>query len=213
VYVQRLFEEKRIEVLHDFIRTHSFGVLTVLTAGGLDANHIPFELLSEPHPFGTLRCHVSRANPLWREFKPEVEVLVVFHGPNAYISPSWYPSKNKHGKVAPSWNYVVVHAKGSMRVVEDCKWLRTHLDELTNRHEAGREEPWKISDAPEEFTENLLNYIVGIEIPIAQLVGKWQVSQQHGDANRQGVMEGLLREGCTSAEAIAKLVGESRVTK
>ncbi|HEX7045321.1 MAG TPA: FMN-binding negative transcriptional regulator, partial [Burkholderiales bacterium] len=130
MHVPKHFEETRIDVLHAFIRAHPFATLITLSADGLEANHLPLVFDSEPAPLGTLRGHVARANPVWQHYRPDVDALAVFHGPHAYISPGWYPSKRETGKVVPTWNYVVVHAHGPLRVVEDRAWLRSHLETL-----------------------------------------------------------------------------------
>jgi transcriptional regulator len=206
MYLPVQFEERRIEVLHDLIRAHPLGTLITLTAEGLDANHLPFELDAAPPPYGTLRGHVARANPLWQTFSRDLDVLVVFHGPEAYVSPAWYPTKKETGRVVPTWNYAVVHAYGPLRVIEDRSWLRALVERLTTRHEAGRPEPWRVSDAPADFVERLLDAIVGLEIPIVRLVGKWKVSQNRPPHDRAGVVEGLRREGGAGAAPMADLV-------
>jgi transcriptional regulator len=177
---------------------------------GLDANHIPFEVDPEPLPFGTLRGHIARANPLWRDFSRDVGALVIFQGPSEYISPSWYPSKRETAKVVPTWNYAVVHAHGPLQVIDDRAWLRGFVERLTNRHEAGHREPWKVTDAPSHFIEKQLGAIIGLEIPVTQLIGKWKVNQNRPAKDRAGVVEGLLQEGHDSAVAMASLVRRSR---
>lgn len=206
MYVPKHFEESRVDVLHELIRAHPFGALITLTAAGLEANHIPLVLDPEPTPFGVLHGHVARANPLWHEFQSEVEALVLFQGPHAYISPDWYPSKQEAGKAVPTWNYAVVHAQGPLRVVEDPVWLRSHLEALTDHHEAGRDTPWQVADAPVDFLEKLMSAVVGIEIPITRLFGKWKVSQNRSVADREGVVKGLLQEGHADAAAMAQFV-------
>ena len=171
MYLPKHFEEARVEVLHDLIRAFPLGTLVTLTAGGLDANHIPFEVDPEPSPFGTLRGHVARANPVWRGISAGAEALVIFQGPDTYISPSWYETKAETGKVVPTWNYVVVHAHGVPRFIDDRAWLRAFVTRLTERHEAGRQTPWKVTDAPAEYIDAQLGAIIGLEIPIARLVG------------------------------------------
>jgi len=208
MYLPRHFEETRVEVLHALIRAHPLGALVSLAPDGLDANHLPFELDPRPAPLGTLRAHIARANPLWRQLGPGAGVLVIFQGPGAYISPSWYRTKRESGKVVPTWNYAVVHAHGPVRVVEDRTWLRSLVDCLTTQHESARPEPWATTDAPAEFIEAMLGSIVGIEIPVARLVGKWKVSQNRTVADRSGVAEGLRGEGRESAAAMARLVQE-----
>jgi transcriptional regulator len=190
MYIPAHFKESRIDVMHNLINAHSLATLIVLTDQGLEANHIPF-FLSEEGEFGILRGHVARANPVWQDFKPECEGLAVFSGEQRYITPSWYPAKKESGKVVPTWNYTVVHAYGDLKVRQEASWIRSHLEELTNRHESSFEEHWKMSDAPEDFIERLMAAIVGIEITISRLEGKWKVSQNQPEQNRSGVALGL----------------------
>lgn len=199
-----------MEVLRELVRAYPLGTLIVLTSNGMEANHIPFEFDPEPTPFGTLRGHVARANPVWQEFSRDVETLVIFQGPSAYISPSWYPSKGEHGRVVPTWNYAIVHAYGSLRAIEDRVWLRSFIEKLTNRHEAGRDNRWQVTDAPPDYIEKMLGAIVGIEILLTRLVGKWKVSQNRSAKDRDGVIKGLLQERHASAAAVADLVRGSK---
>ncbi len=210
MYLPRHFEETRVETLHELIRAHPLGALVTLAPAGLDANHIPFEVDPDPAPFGTLRGHVARANPVWRERVADVEALVLFQGPELYISPSWYPSKQETAKVVPTWNYAVVHAHGPLRVIDDREWLRAFVIRLTDRHEAGSRDPWKVTDAPADFIDTQLGAIVGLEMPIARLVGKWKVSQNRPAPDREGVVRGLQQAGDPSAAAMAELVRRSR---
>lgn len=210
MYVPKQFEETRVDVLHDFIRAHPFGALVTMTPGGLDANHIPFEVDPAPGPFGTLRGHVARANPVWHDLAPGGAALVMFQGADTYISPSWYPSKVETGKVVPTWNYAVVHAHGVPRFIDDRVWLRAFVEQLTTRHEARRREPWKITDAPADFIDKQVGAIIGVEIPITRLIGKWKVSQNRPAQDRDGVIEGLVREGGHSGAAMAELVRRAK---
>ena len=210
MYLPKHFEETRVQILHELIRAHPLGALVVLTPRGLDANHIPFEVDPDPAPFGTLRGHIARANPLWRDFSRDVEALAIFQGPGTYISPSWYQTKRETAKVVPTWNYAVVHAHGALRFIDDRAWLRGFVEKLTSRHEAGRREPWKVTDAPPDYIEKQLGAIIGLEIPIIRLIGKWKVSQNRPAQDRDGVVEGLLQEGGHFAAAIANLVHQSR---
>ncbi|HLQ26660.1 MAG TPA: FMN-binding negative transcriptional regulator [Acidiferrobacterales bacterium] len=209
MYLPSHFEETRVEVLHQLIREHSLAVLVTFGSAGLNANHIPFELDPEPAPFATLRGHVARANPVWRDFSKEVEPLVIFQGPQAYITPSWYHTKKETGKVVPTYNYIVVHAYGPLRAIEDEVWLRNLVERLTNRFEAARREPWKVTDAPGDFIEKMLGAIVGMEIPITKLMGKWKASQNRPAADRDGVVKGLGEMNNADAVAMAGLVTES----
>jgi transcriptional regulator len=205
MYLPNHFEETRVSVLHGLIRAHPLAALVVLTAGGLDANHIPFEIDPDPAPLGTLRGHIARANPLGRHVS-EIDALAIFQGPDTYISPSWYVTKQETAKVVPTWNYAVVHAHGPLRVIDDRAWVRAFVERLTNRHEGARRDPWKVTDAPEDYIESMAKAIVGIEIPITRLVGKWKVSQNRPAEDRAGVVEGLLQVGRDSAAAMARLV-------
>jgi transcriptional regulator len=210
MYLPNHFAETRVEVLHQLIAAHPLGALVVATPGGLDANHVPFEVDPEPAPFGTLRAHVARANPLWRDAPPDAEALVIFQGPSTYISPAWYPTKQETGRVVPTWNYAVVHAHGPLRFIDDRAWLRRFVEMLTNRHEAARREPWQVTDAPAEYIETQLGAIIGLEMPVRRLVGKWKTSQNRSAEDRAGVSDGLSREGDQAGQAMARLVRESK---
>lgn len=209
MYLPKHFEETRVEVLHELIRAQPLGALVVMTASGLDANHIPLEIDPDPAPFGTLRGHIARANPLWREAARDAEALVIFQGPGTYISPAWYATKQETGKVVPTWNYAVVHAHGPVRFIDDRAWLRGFVERLTNRHEAARPDPWQITDAPADYIDKQLGAIIGLEIPLTRLVGKWKVSQNRPAQDRDGAAAGLSREGGESAAAMARLVRRS----
>jgi transcriptional regulator len=206
MYTPKHFEEPRIEVMHELIRARPLATLVTLTSGGLEANHIPLHLADTLAPFGTLRGHVARANPLWRDFAKDIEVLAIFHGPDCYITPSWYATKHETGKVVPTWNYAVVHAYGTLRVIDDAAWVRAQVEALTAHNEAGFTHPWLVSDAPHEYTEKLIGNIVGFEIIIARLTGKWKVSQNQPAQNQASVIAGLSNSGLHDAEAMAALV-------
>lgn len=206
MYLPRHFEESRTDVLHELIVAHPLATLVTLTAHGLEANAIPLHLRHEGGAFGTLVGHVARANPMWGQFDPAVETLAVFQGPQAYITPSWYATKRQTGKVVPTWNYVIVQARGPLRIRDDADWIDTLLHELTARHEAARPAPWSVDDAPREYTEALMRAVVGIEIPIVRLAGKWKVSQNQPAANRAGVVAGLGASAASDDIAMAALV-------
>jgi transcriptional regulator len=209
MYLPKHFAETRIEVLHALVRAHPLGALVTLGAGGLEANHIPFEIDPDPAPFGTLRGHVARANPLWRELSRGGDALAIFQGPSTYVSPSWYPSKQADGKVVPTWNYAVVHAYGPLRAVDDAAWLRAFVERLTNRHESGRTAPWHVTDAPADYVDKMVTAIVGIELPVTRLLGKWKTSQNRPARDRAGVVAGLEQDGGDAARAMAALVRET----
>ena len=209
MYLPKSFEPPDIDTLQQFVRTHPFGVLVTMTSTGLDGNHIPFLIDVEPAPYGTLRGHVARANPIWRECETSPEALVIFQGPDSFISPSWYPSKRETASVVPTWNYVVVHAHGSVRVIQDADWLRAHVEALTDRHEQDRDVPWAVTDAPADYIQKLVGAIVGIEIPISRLTGKWKLGQNRTERDRAGAVDGLRREGTESAALLAALVRDT----
>lgn len=210
MYVPTHFAETRIEVLHDLVRAYPFGAMIVLSSNALDANHIPFEIDPEPAPFGTLRGHVARANPVWRDFSPQVEALAIFQGPHSYVSQGWYATKTESGKVVPTWNYAVVHAHGPLRVIDDRPWLRQFVEQLTDRYEGQRSVPWKVTDAPSDFIDTMVASIVGIEIPIARLIGKWKVSQNRPEKDRVGVVDGLTQQASDVSLAMAQLVAQKK---
>lgn len=207
MYVPHHFKEDDPQMLRRFIREHGFGVLVLADGEGIEANHVPFLLhAGDDGSPGTLQCHLARANTAWQRIENAGRVLAIFQGPDAYVTPSWYPTKAETGQVVPTWNYLAVHVEGRARVVEDPAWLKEHLRRLTVRHEAGRERPWSLDDAPERFTGRLLQAIVGIEIPIETLTGKWKASQNQPERNRAGVKEGLALEGSDKARALSELI-------
>jgi transcriptional regulator len=206
MYIPSHFEETRIEQLHGLIQAYPFGTLVTLDNGELNANHIPFELDCTASPSGMLRAHVARSNPVWRNSSSQVGALAIFQGAQAYVTPSWYATKQETGKVVPTYNYMVVHASGPIRVIDDPVWLRGLLDRLTNHFEHSQQAPWKVSDAPDDFIEKTLPAIIGIEIPIKKLLGKWKVSQNRSEADRLGVVRGLQGTGDADAIAVADAV-------
>ncbi len=180
-----------------------------LGASGLVANAIPFILDAAGVPLGTLQGHLARANGQWRDYDRGIDALVIFQGPDHYITPAWYQTKQETGKVVPTWNYAIVQAAGPMRVIEDRDWLARQLAALTGAHEGTRPQPWSVTDAPASFVEAQMKGIVGIEIPIARIEGKWKVSQNRPEPDRRGVVEGLRRQGDAASEAMADLVEEA----
>ena len=200
------FEETRPEVLRELIAAHPLGALVTLGSTGLDANHIPLEFAPDGGPLGTLRGHVARANPVWKDFSRDVDVLVIFQGPSSYITPSWYETKKETGKVVPTYNYCTVHAHGPLVVHDDREWLRGMVTRLTQRFESSRPAPWAVADAPADYIDKQLAAIVGIEIPLRRLVGKWKVSQNRPAADRAKVVDGLRQRGTADATAMADLV-------
>lgn len=209
MYLPKHFEERDPERLRSFIQRYPLGALVTATESGLDANHIPFVWSDNGSAGGTLHGHIARANPLWREGAPHGPVLVIFQGPNTFVSPSWYPSKRENTKVVPTWNYAVVHVHGVLRFVDDPAWVRSHVDALTREHEGKRDRPWAVTDAPADFVDKMVAAVVGIEISITELVGKWKISQNRSIADRVGVVEALEREATPSGAAIATLIRET----
>ena len=207
MYLPAQFEEKRIEVLHELIRTHPLAALVTLGPQGLDANHVPMLLDPEPAPYGTLRFHLSRANPQWKDFSNEAGALAIFSGPEHYITPLWYESTREHGRAVPTWNFVMVHAHGHLALFEG-EALRRHVEELTERHESGFEPPWRVSDAPAGFIDGMLKGIIGVEMTIERLEGKWKVSQNRTDDDRAGVIAGLDEMNTPESIEMARLVEE-----
>jgi len=204
MYLPAHFEETRPELLHDLIGQHPLGLLITLADADLQANPIPFllDVGSNGGP-SVLRGHVARANPVWRDARTDVAALVVFQGPQAYVSPSFYPSKAEHGKVVPTWNYITVQARGTLRAIDDPTWVRGLVTRLTERHETSRPKPWALSDAPDDYIATMLRAIVGIEIELTALTGKWKVSQNRSTADRNGVAEGLREQADEQSDSAA----------
>lgn len=206
MYVSPHFEESNLAVLHGLIRSHPLAAWITVADGTLVANHIPFVLDPSRGDFGTLIGHVARPNPVWKQLSPDVSSLVIFQGAEHYISPSWYPTKAETGKVVPTWNYVVVHAHGVPTLFHDRDRLLAHVTALTETHESRFETPWRVSDPPAGFVDSLLKGIVGIEIPIASLTGKWKVSQNRSNADRHTVVEELRKRQDDRSQQMADLV-------
>jgi transcriptional regulator len=205
VYLPGLFAEKRTPVLHDFVERYSFATLIVHTREELVANHLPMLLDRARGPLGTLVGHVARANPVWRVPPSETPALAIFHGPHRYISPTWYVSRTTTREVVPTWNYGVVHAQGPIEFFEDRTRLRAIVERLTASQERGRPDAWQVSEAPAAYLASMLYAIVGFEIALTSLAGKFKASQNRTAADRAGVEAGLTGEG-VSAEEIAELV-------
>jgi transcriptional regulator len=207
MYQPPAFREDRIEVQHHLIRAHPLALLITAGPTELLANLFPFLLDSEGTDKGTLRLHIARANPQWRELESVEECLVVFCGPQDYVTPSWYETKRETGKVVPTWNYVTVHVWGRPRVIHDDVWLRRQIEDLTDSRERLRAAPWKVDDAPPDFIAAQMRAIIGVEIPISRIESKWKMSQNRPEADRAGVVAGF-REAGAAGEAIAAIVEE-----
>jgi transcriptional regulator len=207
MYQLPVFREDRVEVQHELIRAHPLGLLISAGPSGLMANPLPFLIDADNSEHGTLRMHMARANPQWRELETVEECLVVFQGPQDYVTPSWYATKRETGKVVPTWNYATVHAWGRPLIINDAAWLRRQLDDLTLSREGVRPAPWRVDDAPPDFVAAQIEGIVGVEIPILRIEGKWKMSQNRPEADRAGVLAGFRERG-EAGEPMAALVAE-----
>ena|ERR1700733_5043178 len=209
LYLPSHFNEPRVDVMRALMRARPLATLVTQCESGLVANHIPVQTVDDPAPLGRIRGHIERANPLWKDYRKDTQALAIFEGPQAYISPSFYPSKLKTGEVVPTWNYAVVHASGTLQFIQDTDWLREFVAGLTTTHEAPRAAPWKIQDAPPSYIDKMLKLIVGFEFSIGALQGKWKVSQNRAQADLEGVRHNLeIADDADSreiAEAIASL--------
>lgn len=195
MYIPADFEIPQIDVMHQLIKQYALGILFTHGMSGLDANHLPFELSTEQSELGGLHAHVSRQNPIWQDIKDGDDVLVVFRAGDAYISPQWYPSKHEHHQQVPTWNYMVIHAYGKVKIHDDERYVRGVVARLTRTHEATQAEPWKMSDAPKDYLEPMLKEIVGIEIKITKLQGKAKLGQNKEYRDVLGVANALTQNG------------------
>lgn len=202
-----VFREDRTEVMEELISAHPFSTIVSSATGRLTADHVPLVL---KHSEGSKRLegHIAAANPLFSETGNEFDVLAIFQGPQTYVTPSWYASKREHGKVVPTWNYVVVHVRGRLKFTRDPAWLLRHLGDLTDQHESHRAEPWAVDDAPRDFIERQFRALVGFEIAIEDMQGTWKVSQNKAVKDWTGVKSGLEGTGSPEAAAIAQLIEE-----
>ena len=203
MYLPRHFAEPRVEVLHEAILRAGLATLVTTGRDGLDASHVPLLLEPEPGPFGRLVGHVARGNPQWSDTPEASRALAIFLGPDVYVTPSWYATKRETGKVVPTWNYLAIHAHGTVRFFQERERLLDLVTRLTDRHERDRPRPWQVADAPADYLDGMLKAIVGVDLTITRLQGKWKVSQNRSEADRRGVAEGLEREGQV---AMAELV-------
>lgn len=206
MYAPSHFNESRIEVLHEFMARHPLALLVATSANGLQANHVPLMLEPGQVGHGTLKGHIARGNSMWKDVSAGAEVLAVFQGPSQYISPNWYPSKREHGRVVPTWNYAVVHVHGRITWNQDKTWLRTLVETLTDRHESGQAAPWRVGDAPDEYIQQMLGAIVGFEIAITRITGKWKLSQNRTAAERAGVVAALSAQPDDASREMAFLI-------
>lgn len=210
MYIPASFRETRIKKLHELIVSHPLGLLITHGDGGIEASPVPFLLYADEGEYGVLRAHLARANPHGKLLAGNAECLVVFQGPEGYVTPSWYPSKAATAKAVPTWNYATVQVRGNVAVIEDAAWLRRQLDDLTQMHERPRPQPWSVGDAPPAYLATQMKAIVGIEIPIARIEGKWKMSQNKDAADRDGVVAGMHAEADPHRNPqVAEMVGQS----
>ena len=191
MYLPSAFRQDDLAELHAQMQASPFALLTSAGAAGVQASHLPLLLAPDEGEFGTLYGHFARANPHWRDLQDDAEALAVFSGPDAYISPGWYPAKAEHGKVVPTWNYIAVHARGPVELIEEPERLLQIVSRLSDQHESGRERPWAVSDAPRDYLDSMLRAIVGFALPIRRLEGKWKLGQNRSAADQAGVRDGL----------------------
>ena len=191
MYLPSAFRQDDLAELHAQMQASPFALLTSAGAAGVQASHLPLLLAPDEGEFGTLYGHFARANPHWRDLQGGAEALAVFSGPDAYISPGWYPAKAEHSKVVPTWNYIAVHARGPVELIEEPERLLQIVSRLSDQHESGRERPWAVSDAPRDYLDSMLRAIVGFALPIHRLEGKWKLGQNRSAADQQGVRDGL----------------------
>lgn len=199
MYLPRHFRLDDINAQHQLIRHYPFATLVTSSPTGLDANLLPLLLNSHREEHGVLEGHIARANPLWRQ--SPTQAMALFHGPQTYITPSWYPDKREHGRVVPTWHYLVVQAHGTLRFIEDTDWLHAHVNTLTMHLESERHAPWQVKDAPADYVDGMCRAIVGVEIRIERLVGKHKAAQHKDDATQQSVRCALEEEGMDEREA------------
>jgi transcriptional regulator len=208
MYVPNHFKEGRVPELHAMIRAIAIGTLITNGADGMEASHVPMLIDPEPGPYGTLRGHIARGNGQWKRLISGSEALVTFLGPDAYVTPSWFPSKRETGKVVPTWNYIAIHAYGPLHFFEDRAPLLDIVTRLTVAHEGKRQQPWAVTDAPADYIDAMLKAIVGFELPIARLEGKWKLSQNKSAADMAGIRAGLAAETEEDAAALARAMPE-----
>lgn len=205
MHIPKKFEQNDPEQLRKLINYYPFATLVTYSESGLEANHIPF-FLDSSNGRDVLKGHIAKVNELWKNVSDKSEVLVVFNGPNCYVSPNYYPTKKETGKAVPTWNYVAVHVKGLMSYIYDAQWNLNMINRLTEQHEANQPIPWSISDAPNDYIQKMLPAIVGLEIEVLSIKGQWKVSQNQPERNKQGVVDGLSQYADSDAQKIAELV-------
>ena len=212
MYLPDHFRVDDVAEMHALMRARPLATLVSAGASGLYATHLPTVLKPEG-PFGTIECHHARPNPHWKDLAEGGEALMIFQGPDAYVTPNWYPSKAEHGKAVPTWNYAAVHAYGRPAVMNDATWLHRHVSELTDQQEKSEAHPWKVTDAPERYVETMLRGIVGFRFDIARIEGKWKMSQNREMRDRAGVVQGLGARAEAEDAEVAALVARHVVAE
>lgn len=208
MYIPETFKQNDPAQLKELIQSQPFASLITHSDKGVEANHLPF-ILTQSGGRDVLQGHIAKANPLWRQLQDKAEVLVIFQGPDSYISPNYYPTKKDNGLVVPTWNYVAVHVRGVMSCIHDASWNIEMITRLTEQHEATQASAWKVTDAPKDFTEKLLAAIVGIEIEVLSISGKWKLSQNQPEKNIRGIIEGLSQENESNSQKMAVAIKDA----
>ena len=207
MYLPDPFQQNDPEKLRWLIANYPLATLAVNGAQGVVLDHIPL-ILTQAGDRQVLQGHLFAKNPICQTLQIQSAVTVVFQGPNSYISPNYYPTKKEHGKAVPTWNYLAVHVQGQAHLVKDKAWLLDMLQRLTDKQEAGQAAPWQVADAPADYIDKLLNAIVGIEVDVSSIVGKWKASQNQPEANRQGVIEALAKSDNSADREMARVISE-----
>jgi transcriptional regulator len=213
MYLPPAFREDDLATIHAEMAKIQMATLVTMTANGLVATHLPLMLEATTGEYGTLYGHVARANTQWQESEPEIEGLAIFTASDAYITPNWFPSKQETGKVVPTWMYTAIHAYGCVRFIDDPEWLRDVVTRLTDKHEAASAQPWRVTDAPEDYVDAQLARIIGLELPISRIEGKWKYDQRSSPPDRQGILAGLeasATPGNLEAAQVLRKVEEKR---
>ncbi|MBO9484578.1 MULTISPECIES: FMN-binding negative transcriptional regulator [Gammaproteobacteria] len=208
MHIPSKFKEENLDKLHGFIQEYPLGTLIVSAENTLDADHIPFYLQKRENEV-KLQSHIAKANPLWKKVADGQEVLLIFHGPNAYISPNFYPSKKETGKTVPTWNYSVVHVRGKVFFKHESNWILQLLNQISDFHELNQKLPWSVSDAPAKFTEKMLNAVVGLDVVIDDIVGNFKLSQNKTETDYSGVVNGLVSSEKNSDNSVANQMQQS----
>ncbi|OED44799.1 hypothetical protein AB833_00220 [Chromatiales bacterium (ex Bugula neritina AB1)] len=204
MHIPSKFKETNLDTLHKFIQDYPLGTLITSIENLIDADHIPFYLKTQENGQVTLQSHIAKANPLWKTCSEGQEILLIFNGPNTYISPNFYPSKKEAGKAVPTWNYSVVHVRGRIHFKHDSSWIFQLLNDISDVHELSQNIPWSVSDAPEDFTKKLVSAVVGFEVIIENMVGNFKLSQNKTESDYSGVINGLTHSESSADISVAK---------